>query len=684
MSPIIERKPSMRGDIGMKEFGISIRGRVKNFNLPKSQPMIPLFEAIVNSFNAIDERMSKETTFKNGYISILLEREQQMSLEATDPLAEIVGMTITDNGIGFNEDNFTSFMQSDSTYKESIGGKGVGRFSWLVAFQKAVIESTYLDGDSGYVTRSFDFDMSKNEINDILVDATKKENNTRVKLDGFLSPYREVMPKQVSTIAMRIIHHCLIYFMSDNCPQVILSDGADTVNLNQLFKEKIKTDSNTDTFTVEGQKFELLHVKAEDPSLNGNRLFLCAHSRLVERKDLDKYITDLDRSIYEKHEFWYIGVLKSTYLDENVDMNRLSFNIPDGGIAKTLIGVLSMDQILDCAVQCIEEYLKDYLEPITAAKIKEINDFVTYRAPQFRHLIKHMPTEIAHIKPNLSEDKLGDELYKIKRKFDKSMQEENQKLLDTLKEGVISNAEYQALFTKQVAKLIEANGAVLAEYVAHRKVVIELLQAALNRNDDGKYNKECYIHDLIYPMRTTADAEPYDRHNLWLLDEKLTYCSYISSDIPFDNSPKENRTDIMMLDCPVAVSENENDGTEYDTIVIFELKRPMRDDYTDGENPILQLYNYVDKLRTNNVKDRNGRIIHVGANTKFYLYAVCDITPKLESVISHGGIFKRTPDKTGYYGYNDGYNAYVEVLPFDKIINDSKKRNRVLFEKLGL
>lgn len=669
----------------MKEFGISIRGRVKNFTLPKSQPLIPLFEAVVNSLNAIDERKEKEPDFDNGYISIVLKRSQQLSFNGEiDPLAEVIDITVEDNGIGFNESNFTSFLQSDSTYKEAIGGKGVGRFSWLVAFQRAIIESTYKDDESGFVTRSFEFNLDKNEINDTLVNSTRDSNITSVKLQGFMSPYRESMPKQLSTIAMRVVHHCLIYFMSDNCPKIIISDGLDSINLNQLFAEKIKSDGNVDSFIIGDNQFELLHVKAEDPSLNGNRLFLCAHSRLVERKDLDKYITDLDRSIYDKHAFWYVGVLKGPYLDENVDMNRLSFNIPDGGIGKTLTGVLSMDQIMHEAVQRIKTYLHEYLTPISDAKMRSITNYVTRKAPQFRHLLKQMPTEVAMIKPNLSEDKLSDELYKIKRQFDKCMQDENSELLETLKEGIISDSEYQRRFQIQVTKLSEANEAILAEYVAHRKVVIDLLQAALNRKDDGKYNKEQYIHDLIYPMRTTADAEPYDRHNLWLLDEKLAYCSYISSDIPFDNSPKENRTDIMILDCPVAVSEDENDGTEYDTIVLFELKRPMRDDYTDGENPIVQLYRYVDKLKTNRETDKNGRIIHVGMNTKFYLYAVCDITPKLESAINHGGIFKKTPDKTGYYGYNDGYNAYIEILPFNKIINDSQKRNRVLFEKLGL
>ena len=275
----------------MKEFGISIRGRVKNFTLPKSQPLIPLFEAVVNSLNAIDERKEKEPDFDNGYISIVLKRSQQLSFNGEiDPLAEVIDITVEDNGIGFNESNFTSFLQSDSTYKEAIGGKGVGRFSWLVAFQRAIIESTYKDDESGFVTRSFEFNLDKNEINDTLVNSTRDSNITSVKLQGFMSPYRESMPKQLSTIAMRVVHHCLIYFMSDNCPKIIISDGLDSINLNQLFAEKIKSDGNVDSFIIGDNQFELLHVKAEDPSLNGNRLFLCAHSRLVERKDLDKYI----------------------------------------------------------------------------------------------------------------------------------------------------------------------------------------------------------------------------------------------------------------------------------------------------------------------------------------------------------------------------------------------------------
>jgi len=170
---------------------------------------------------------------------------------------------------------------------------------------------------------------------------------------------------------------------------------------------------------------------------------------------------------------------------------------------------------------------------------------------------------------------------------------------------------------------------------------------------------------------------------LWLIDERLAYCEYISSDIPFDNDPKKDRTDILMLDQPVALSDEDNTGREFGTIVILELKRPMRDDYGAGDNPIQQLLGYVDKLSTNRMTDKNGRIIRAGNNTQFYLYAICDLTPKLIKVADDHD-FIETPDKLGMYKYHEKKRAYIEIISYDKLIVDSEKRNRVLFEKLGI
>lgn len=666
----------------MKQFSVNLIGRVKNFNLPKNKPLLPLFEAIVNSIHSIEERKQYDNSFSEGIITIKSVRDNQMVMtELENGLPELAGFIVEDNGMGFNERNINSFMESDSTYKADKGGKGVGRFSWLKAFEKATISSIYME-QGEYVRRYFKFSESNPEIDDSLEDCqSANENLTSVFLENYNTEYRKSLPKNGETIAVKIIQHCLVYFLSKECPKIFFDDDGERFFLNKIFNETIKTDENEQLFTINGKSFTLLNVKMEESSLNGNKLFLCANSRVVHEKELDKLIVDLDKQIFENHQFYYVGILTSEYLDNNVDMNRLSFNIPDKG--SDLISDVSLDQIMEVSCNKIEEYLKDYLEPIREEKQQRISKYVTEEAPQFRHLLKYMSTEISKIKPNLNDDKLDDELYQIKRIFDKNVKADNIKLLEKIEKGFDSDYEYKQLFENQISKISEANKAELANYVAHRKIIIRLLENGIRKNSSEKFNKESYVHNLIYPMRTTSDDIDYDNHNLWLIDEKLAYCSFISSDVPFNNDNKEERTDIMILDKPIAVSDDENDGSELDTIVLFELKRPMRDDYTTSYNPINQMYEYIEKMKAGKAKDKYGRTIIVGNNTKFYLYAVCDITPSLEKTIRFNS-FKHTPDKMGYYLYNDTYNAYVEILSFSKIIKDSKRRNRVLFDKLGI
>ena len=38
----------------------------------------------------------------------------------------------------------------------------------------------------------------------------------------------------------------------------------------------------------------------------------------------------------------------------------------------------------------------------------------------------------------------------------------------------------------------------------------------------------------------------------------------------------------------------------------------------------------------------------------------------------------------GYFGFNQNYNAYIEVFSFDRLLNSAKERNRAFFDKLGL
>ena len=662
-----------------RAFSSNLSGRVRNFPLPQNRPLVPLYEAIVNSINSIEERR-KEDKSVLGKIDIEVIRERTILSDSDQNTVN--GFIITDDGIGFNEANMTSFMEADSEHKIKIGGKGVGRFSWLKAFSLVNICSSFKE-DGSFYTRIFDFNLSKAEIEDTLEDSNISEYKTVVKLEGYLKGYANNVPKQIDTIAMRIIQHCFVYFLSENCPIIEIHDLENKLSLNQMWKDSFSTDENTLKFGAGNRIFELLNIRISDKSFpQRNRLYLCANERLVDSVDLEKNIINLDSQIFDKVGYWYLGVVTSKYFDECVDMNRLSFTIPKES-SKLLPEYPGMDEIIDKACDSVKEYLNEYLSIVDAEKQDRIQKYTTEIAPQYRHLIHYVPDKIASLKPGLTNEQLDDELYSMKRQFENDTKNECKDLLKKLDKGDISSEEYQKQFQRTIERVSDVNMAALADYIVHRRIILNLFNRGLEIKEDGKFNLEKYMHQLIYPMRETSDEIPYDNHNLWLLDEKLSFCQFIASDKPFDNVLGEDRTDLLILDNPVAIAESKNIGVAYDSIIIFELKRPMRNDYDMENNPITQLIDYAYKIRDGKVKDSKHRNIKTVDTTQFYLYALCDITPTLERVLAQMG-FTYTPDRLGAYKYNDAIHSYIEVISYDKVRNDSEKRNKILFEKLGI
>lgn len=539
------KKWSLEGAKLMAVFSIDLPGRVKNFELPRTKPLMPLFETIVNSIYAIEERQQNDDKV-NGYINIEIIREPQMRVQTEgidSSINDITGFVVTDNGIGFDENNMKSFLQSDSTYRAEKGGKGVGRFAWLKAFKEADIESSFIDAGE-WVRRKFCFTLEQNEINDSLEDIDPlTDNKTIVALKECLAPYKKNLPKKGEVIATKIMQHCFIYLMSAKCPVIKVADEDQTYNINEMFDERIKKESEKIEFKIGNENFSLLHTQIEDAAFGASKLYLYANDRMVQEVNLEKEIVDLDKNLFSAKGYYYAGILSGKFLDENVGTNRTSFDISDTAEDGSEI---SMDDIISNVAENVQIYLADYLSEVKGKKEERVRSYIKDEAPQYGHLLKYMREDVEAIKPYLPDSKLDDELYKIKRKFDNQLKKDNQDIIKTLEVGATSLDSYQEKFQKQFAKISEANKASLAEYVAHRKVILELLKKGIQSDDFGKYSKEAYIHNLIYPMRRTSDEIEYQAHNLWLIDERLAYCEYVSSDIPFDNNPREDRTDVMI------------------------------------------------------------------------------------------------------------------------------------------
>jgi hypothetical protein len=226
----------------------------------------------------------------------------------------------------------------------------------------------------------------------------------------------------------------------------------------------------------------------------------------------------------------------------------------------------------------------------------------------------------------------------------------------------------------------------LARYVAYRKAILLFLEAGLARKESGKYSPESVIHEAVFPLKTTSDEVLPERANLWVIDEKLVYHHYLASDQPFKkmsevvDNESNDRPDLIVFHSASALAESEPPFT---SISIVEFKRPLRNEYEENENPITQLFNYARTVRDGKALTAKGRPMTVSASVPFYGYLLCDFTPKLELMVQAAGLTK-TPDGLGYFGWNANVNMYVQVFSFEKMLQDAKKRNAILFNKLNL
>ncbi|MDJ0797444.1 MAG: hypothetical protein QNJ51_11540 [Calothrix sp. MO_167.B12] len=673
---------------------INLEGRVNNISLHPSKALSPLFEAISNSIHAIEDR-----NINNGYIDIQIKREvNQTGLIDDGNFSPIDSFIIIDNGVGFDSNNLKSFYTSDSLYKKSRGSKGIGRLLWLKAFTDVFIESIY-ENEGGLHKRNLEFNFQNNgvkQISDIRLYDEDIDIYTKIEFKNFLSPYRGQCPQKIETIGKKIIEHYISYFVLEKVPKIRLVDGKDEFDINNYFDDNLEPFTDENVVKIKGHDFHIKSIKYYDYSDSNHKLYYCANNRTVFFKQLHNFIPDLvgSQKIEDSDsskKFTYLAFVRSTFFDENVNQGRTGFNnIIDKheGFTEQL-GLLTNKEIEESLVDSVYNNLHPFLENIKEAKEKEIQDYIMRNALEYRPLLKYARKQLDSIKPGLSHKKLDLELHKIKSELELSLKKQGQEILNTPLENFDKYPEYRQQYHSFLEKYNDLGINKLAEYVVHRKIIIELFSKNLERDDRDRYSLESDIHEIVFPMRATSDEiNSFEKQNLWLIDERLSYHHYLASDKPLGQLPNftdnsSSRPDILIFNNPIVFVEDER--PPYSSVTIVEFKRPMRKNYDDNqENPISQVASYISQIRENTYTDKNGKLIRVRETTPFYVFVICDLTKKIRYILEDVVGYTKMPDDDGYFNFNRNSNAYIEVLSFDKVVRDAKLRNSILFKKLGI
>lgn len=672
----------------------NIANKVRNTRLPRTKPLLPLFELISNSIHSIEEAKSKNI-IKPNEGKIIIDCIRNGSQETLEQLADIDNYPIhsfivSDNGIGLDEENLKAFIEADTDHKIAIGGKGVGRFVCLKAFKELNIQSYFIENKA---TKSiqFDFKPTKEGFHNFLNPKINGiSNGTIIRLNNIKDEYIKALPKELATIAREIVAHFQLYFIRNTNPKIILrNQNRVQIDLDTLFKTEFKSDVKSGDFYIGDVPFELFLTKSSE--YQSHKIHFCAHNRSVITEGLYSKLVDLGKKPIEEDDFkfFYQAHVVSDLLDENVDTERIGFIFPDGDENEEDSVDINLSKVRRASLNCIEDLLSDYLGNVRDLKIESYKPLINEELPQYRSTMHFKAEEVKKLPPNLSKEQLDIELYKIEANWRLEVKEEKIKLLSENKD-VTTREDYRLKYEKFLSEFNEIGKSDLARYVVHRKTIIELLEQLIEKNGDGKFENEDLIHSVFFPIRTTSDEVPYDKQNLWLIDERLSYHSFLASDKTFNSIPQipsndTDRSDLLIYNEAFAFSDAKN--APHNSFTIVELKKPERDDYKDyddSKNPIEQSEKYIELLLEKKVVGRNGRVVEVDRRTPFYVYIICDIRPSLLKILERRE-FEQTPDGKGWFKVKSKfYSAHFEVMPFEKVLDDARKRNRILFEKLKI
>lgn len=664
--------------------GINIKRAVENIR-SGTTVYTPVIELIVNAIQAV--RAIKPS---GGRITITVLRSPQEDM--IERIAPVDGFIVEDDGIGFDDEHRDSFDTLYSELKLSDGGKGFGRFTCLKYFEKMSVESVYRDGEKLKV-RSFDMGTGNDIIvNEVIGDTDKTTTGSKVTIQGSKSV--KVLEKGLDFIARVLVERLLPYFIDpqSECPRIIIIDSKDgsSIILNEYIEQEnrqivelnvaepelvLESRNETENFLV--RVFKIYAAKS-----SRSKIALVAHRREVTDVTIQTYIPEFADEFYDKlgdgddardRNFVVKAYVFGGYLDRNVSLERGAFNFQRDD---DLVYGISQSQIEAAAAEKARDAVGDEIAVRKKRKAARIEEYIEKDAPWHR-MISH-ETDFSSLPMRPSPHEI--EIHLQTAKFQRELQTRAQvrQILDS---------EDPNSLRDRVAEVVESISHTskndLIHYVSMRKCVLDLFGKALELDESGKHRSEGEVHDIIMPRRKDSESLNYEDHNLWILDERLNFAHYVSSDRPIGGG-QTDRSDITIFNRRVAF-RGENQPSN--PITIFEFKKPQRHNFADpssDEDPVQQIIRYVNQIKAGKFKTPNGRDIRVTDDTPFYGYVVCDIPNKVADWLHYEKNFTPMPDGLGYFQWFGNIRLYMEVLSWTKVHSDAEMRNKVFFHKLGI
>ncbi len=636
----------------------------------------PLFEAISNAIHST-QALYGDAVAEKGRVIVTVQ---------TDRRKDAVLAIVEDNGPGLNEKNWDAFVTTDTDNKIELGGKGVGRLMWLDCFLNIRVNSAFVDG-SGLKRRKFDFvlDLENQFQNESLDEYPRPDSYFLVEFKGLRdNGYRDKWPGRGNYVFQHLTSHFLPTFIGKRCPVITVHVGEDTRVYPDAMNEIVhRTETEESIVTHEFGELKLTMMECDkiaSADLKGSHfIHFIAHDRTVHSQSIDgklglKYFGAGDNLVFH-------AILTGAFLDKHVNQERTKFQFEDAILDR---------MINDVCWPHVEAFLVGPLAKLKGEQKSKIQSITaTYPSVAFGDV-----DELQDKVPSgeLKEDAIYGHLSRERFRRDEKQAEKIRSVLTRLKDQDLTADSFGTAIKEAGRAIEEAEQKSLTEYIVRRKVVLDfiavLLQKVRDEVLDSTYQREEILHSFICPMRVSTitgkgkKVEPAASHDLWIVDERLAFAQYFSSDVEFSALSQaaltDDRPDILIFDHVHGLRQKEHPSK----VLLVEFKRPGRTGYDNHENPQLQVERYVRRLQSGTLTDVRGRPIQLDQSTIFYCFIVADIVGKLDEWTFS---WQRTADGRGrIYRPNDGFRGSIELIGWDDLLKDAHDRNQAFFDKAGI
>jgi hypothetical protein len=703
----------------IKAFGTRYDGRIQKI-AKSTDKLRPIYEAFTNSYEAI-------RNISEGKITISIQFNKTLFSEKNEDL-EFDNITIEDNGIGFNDEEFTRFLNLDDTSK-GIGNKGSGRVQFIHYFEKAEYESVFEDKSSSTGFKKRVFTLSKNESflkNNAIVrlDSDEKVSATAsytiLKLSnplekiGSQKQENRFFFKSLSTEDLKInIKNKFLALFCDNknnLPEIKLQRTinciVDSENEKTITQNDIPNIDKSDKIDVYYSKINM-EGKVEKST---NKEILNFRSFKIPQNELAKNSIKLVSKGEIAKEIKLDNLASDDLIDNNRYLFLLSGDIIDNAEIDTRGGILK--------IPTEAEFRKFYGEPdlfpeeiITIEEIRETaNEKINAEYPEIIEHAEQKQTEIdalkdmfllndetikkAKIKYTDDEKTALEKIYKADSELIAKKDIEIKKRIDALNQLTPNNSDYQEKLAAEVKALTKEiplqNRTSLTQYVARRKMILELFQKTLKYELDKFKNggriDEKLLHNLIF-QQTSNNPEDSD---LWLIAEEFVHFEGVSEtefknitykgeqifDKKFSEDDQrylnslgekrlEKRPDILLFPQEgkcliIELKAPDVNVSEYLTQINFYAS--LIRNYTRDDLTITAFYGF---LIGEDIEDRDVR----GRISSF------------EHSLHLDYWFQPSQKVIDFSGQIDG-SIYTEVIKYSTLLERAKLRNKVFIDKL--